>query len=107
MVSLAFRTDPTCTVGRARFQRRDAIFVVWAVTGIGPSQKEASHVPPLDDTLCRPWGGCQGMALTRDSLSFSTAVQDILLNTQGLERCPPRQKSRVGRLKATVELLLT
>ena len=39
------------------------------------------------------------------SICFSTAVQDILLETR--VRCPPRQKSRVERLEAKVEPLLT
>ena len=40
------------------------------------------------------------------SLCFSTAVQDLLTENEE-ERCPPRQKSRVERLKAKVEPLLS
>jgi len=107
-----YPSDPGCRAGDYGRERQRGHALPFTRP---PEQTKSAANPPLLTRWMKPWdleqvilgvNGNEAMR-TRDaytnvrshSLCFSTAVHK--------ERCPPRQKSRVERLKAKVEPLST
>jgi len=70
-----------------------------------PAGASSNQVPEKGE-LIPLWGLVEGHA-NRETLRRTERLVIPFVSRLPLERCPPRQKSRVERLKATVEPLLT